>query len=174
MLTRNSETRTELPHHSPRHRSRKNSRIPQGPSAPSPSQQLPNISNSHTQRFFVGVFMYIFSLTSSKLSIALQYRRIFTDGKTSLFLWLIIALIITNCIWPFFTNLFFCNPVRKFWELETPGTCLDRQGVYFSIAGANIATSLILLVTPLPAIWRLQMRLRTRICLCFIFSFGVL
>jgi hypothetical protein len=126
------------------------------------------------KRFIVGIFLYNFTLTCSKLSIALQYRRIFTAGKTLTALWFVIAIIIISCIWPFLTTLFFCSPMRKFWEPTVEGHCLDKKGVWFSYAGANIATSSILLLLPLPAILRLQTQTKTKVALVLIFSLGVL
>jgi len=46
--------------------------------------------------------------------------------------------------------------------------------VWFSYAGANIATSSVLLMVPLPGILKLQMRTRTKVALIVIFSFGIL
>jgi hypothetical protein len=126
------------------------------------------------KRFFIGIFVYNFSLTCSKLSIALQYRRIFTGGKTNIALWCTISFIIINVIWSFCTNLFFCTPIRKFWKPEVPGSCLNKEGVWFSYAGANILSSSILILLPIPAIVKLQIQWRTKIALVCIFSLGIL
>lgn len=124
------------------------------------------------KRFFVSIFFYNFSLACSKLSIAVQYQRIFTGGKTNMAVWGTIIFIVANTIQSFFINLFFCTPVRKSWQPDVQGSCLNKKRVWFTYAGANILASFLLILIPIPAIMKLQMQWRTKVALLCIFSLG--
>lgn len=110
----------------------------------------------------------------NKLSVALQYRRIFTGGKTKVALWCLIGMIVGCGIWSFCANLFFCTPIRKSWQPEISGTCLSKKDAWLSYSGANIFISTVLILLPLPTIAKLKLQWRTKIALIGIFSLGAL
>ncbi|KAE9988728.1 hypothetical protein EG327_003249 [Venturia inaequalis] len=124
-------------------------------------------------RIFVSIFIYILSTTCAKLSVALQYRRIFTGGKTKRTLWCLMGLIVGCGIWSFCANLFFCAPIRKSWHPESAGTCISKKDTWLSYSGANILISTVLIILPLPTIAKLQMQRRANLALVVIFSLGV-
>ncbi|TID25383.1 gb [Venturia nashicola] len=124
-------------------------------------------------RIFVSIFIYILSTTCAKLSVALQYRRIFTGVKAKVTLWCLMGLIVGCGIWSFCANLFFCAPIRKSWHPELAGKCLSRKKTWLSYSGANIFISTVLILLPLPGIVKLQLQRRVKVALVVIFSLGL-
>ena len=78
---------------------------------------------------FGSIITYNFSLTLTKMSILLQYRRIFfaSDHSNKV---IYIAIVITGIygVCCFFTSLLSCLPVRAFWDLKLQATakCLPK------------------------------------------------
>jgi hypothetical protein len=68
---------------------------------------------------------------------------------------------------------FACNPIKKAWDVTvTEGTCINRPAVYVLLAVLNIATDVILLVIPIPMVWRLQMPVAQKIGVVVVFLIG--
>ncbi|KIW03028.1 uncharacterized protein PV09_05682 [Verruconis gallopava] len=69
--------------------------------------------------------------------------------------------------------IFACNPIAKAWNATiTEGSCVNRGALYLSVAISNISTDMILLVMPIPLVWRLQMPRAQKFGLVFIFVIG--
>lgn len=71
--------------------------------------------------------------------------------------------------------IFACKPIAKAWDATiTGGSCINRGGLYLTIAITNIITDLILLILPIPLVWRLQMPRIQKLGLIVIFIIGSL
>lgn len=71
--------------------------------------------------------------------------------------------------------LFSCHPIHIFWdEFIPPDKCTNFWNVLWGIAGPNIATDIVLLILPLPILWKLQMRLSKKIAIMSMFAIGSL
>ena len=134
--------------------------------------------------------LYIFenfyapSIAVVKFSILLFYARIFTEhtAKMSAQIWFARALYvmggITAAWWVVcqFIVIFECAPIHYFWD-RTPATgrCpVDVQKFFDGQAIPNIVTDAILLILPLPLIWRLQLPASQKVALSGIFLLGSL
>ncbi|OHE94965.1 hypothetical protein CORC01_09759 [Colletotrichum orchidophilum] len=51
-----------------------------------------------------------------------------------------------------------CQPIRTNWDPYTIGTCLNSAVLYMAIAVSNIVSDVVLFITPIPMVLRLQMR----------------
>lgn len=65
-----------------------------------------------------------------------------------------------------------CIPVRGFWEPKIQPTCLKEQEFFNATAALGLIGDVILLIQPLPIIWRLKASRQTRLGLCFVFLTG--
>ncbi|KAK8232702.1 hypothetical protein HDK77DRAFT_485118 [Phyllosticta capitalensis] len=96
--------------------------------------------------FWVAELSYICSTTLIKVSLLVQYLRLFTNQRGMLRL--IIGLIIFTTIWGlcfFGVSMFGCTPIKKFWKLLTPGHCVIGDGHSFYITFlVHAATSMVL------------------------------
>ncbi|KAJ5766089.1 uncharacterized protein N7511_003705 [Penicillium nucicola] len=75
----------------------------------------------------------------------------------------------------FIANTFQCWPVQYFWIKSIKGSCISGQTTLYTIIGAfSVVEDVLILALPLPIVWNLQMRLRDKIQLTFLFLMGCL
>jgi hypothetical protein len=87
----------------------------------------------------------------------------------------IAVIILGYSISTIFALIFPCRPVNKSWDVTvTGGSCINRGAVYIVQAVTNIVTDLILLILPIPIVWRLQMPVVQKLGLLLIFVVGSL
>ena len=96
-----------------------------------------------------------------KSSILLFYARIFPRGATlylwRIFLYIILVVIILIYLSATVVAVFQCIPVSYTWDKRIPGRCLDMRLLYYLGAANNVVTDLVILVLPMPVVWKLQM-----------------
>ncbi|KAK8052451.1 hypothetical protein PG993_003836 [Apiospora rasikravindrae] len=120
-------------------------------------------------------FTWVISLSLCKISILLLYRKLF---PTPLIHWASLA---TSCLiaaWAIATIMagcLICQPISKNWDLTmTDGHCGD-QVLSFTITGViNLITDVMVLVLPLPNLYKLQVPIQQRVVLVGVFSLGFL
>ncbi|MCJ1372829.1 hypothetical protein MMC20_004054 [Loxospora ochrophaea] len=122
--------------------------------------------------FWASVPIYNLSLTLTKVSILLQYLRVFpTDGirRAS---WIGLAFISIYGLWSFFGAVFMCWPINFFWDKAVHGRCLNEMAFWFSNAGLNILSDIFVLVLPMPVLNSLKLPTRQKIGLMLVFAVG--
>jgi hypothetical protein len=80
-------------------------------------------------------------------------------------------------LWMTLSGFIFCLPVRQFWNLSQDTRkqhCLPEGPVWYTNAGIQIATDLLILALPMPLLWRLQMPRRQKWGIMIVFGLGVL
>lgn len=117
--------------------------------------------------------VYAICIWLIKLSALCLFARIF--GKSPTFrkvLWgfgfAVTGWFVCTAIIPWFN----CTPVRKTIEPFIEGHCFDRMGWFLASAFINAFWDFAILVLPMPVIWRLQMSLRKKISVTFVFVLG--
>ena len=119
-------------------------------------------------------FLYQISLTLTKFSVLLFFYRLF--GAVSarfrlavhvmafvLFSWLVISVAFR------FSS---CIPFRKTFDPLIPGHCISGHGVALGTAIANVVIDVVLLLLPMPTIWKLHASRTRRIFLTTAFALG--
>lgn len=128
-----------------------------------------------TQYYWYNQTFYKITLNVTKISILLLYLRIFPQKWLRIGCYLILALVITyGLISVFYSSVFQCNPVSKAYRKSIPGHCIDVRKTWQANAGFNIASDLMILVLPMPAIHSLQMSSKPKLGLIFLFGLGSL
>ncbi|KAG8163163.1 hypothetical protein KVR01_007641 [Diaporthe batatas] len=107
-----------------------------------------------------------------KLSILLLLRRIFTSRSFQIIAYTLTGIFVVWWITVLFFQIFSCYPVHSFWDFEVRQSCIDTTKFYNGVAISNILMDFILLALPLPMIWKLQMTLRKKLQVSFIFILG--
>jgi hypothetical protein len=69
--------------------------------------------------------------------------------------------------------LLICRPLALNWDPTLEGTCGDQLLSYTITGSFNLATDVIVLLLPLPYLWKLQMKLYKKIILSCTFSLGI-
>ena len=72
----------------------------------------------------------------------------------------------------FFIGL--CNPRRKTWQPWVSGQCFIVEGWNIATGIFNSVSDIVILILPIPCVWRLQMPLRKKAMTIGIFATGFL
>jgi len=101
------------------------------------------------------------------------YTRIFPNGLLRYSIYVIGVVVVTFWITSVFAIIFTCVPVQAAWDYSIKNArCIHIIDYFYTSAGVNIATDLLLCFVPLPTIWRLQMPKAQRVVVCLIFGMG--
>jgi len=126
--------------------------------------KLPNVA-----QIFYSVPLYF-----TKLSILLQFLRIFVVSRTGGTFYIIHGLIWTNLFFyisMIFALIFACNPRERTWNPMIPGHCINQQNIFITRAVVNVATNISILIIPLNCLRRLLQR---KLGISMIFATGIL
>lgn len=81
--------------------------------------------------FWVSIWVYYAGLFCVKISILLQYLRIFVQKKFRVVCFALIVIVSVCSLWAVFSGAFMCTPVKSFWDHTVAGKCLDRLAVTY-------------------------------------------
>lgn len=128
----------------------------------------------YMKSYYSSIVIYNVATCIVKISILLQYRRIFTgpsmqkltmfglifEGSWALTLSILLPLV--------------CNPVSAFWDIGTKGQCLNQLAIWYAMASVNLVTDFFIFSLPLPVIRSLQLPNRQKFMLMGVFCLGFL
>ena len=135
--------------------------------------QIPGSHSELTKVLFIIAFVYNTGLTAIKMSVLFSYVRIFRIVLVYRIVFWIVAFLIIS--WGIAINsmaIFQCIPIHKAWDLTVPGHCLSFSKTFLGTAITNIVIDFILLVLPIPMLWKLHIETSSKIALIFVFSAG--
>ncbi|KAI0521975.1 hypothetical protein F5B22DRAFT_594896 [Xylaria bambusicola] len=122
-------------------------------------------------------YIYAGSVSFTKLSILLFYRRLFERGSAWFHVRLGFAAFFTIgyllSIWSVAAAL--CQPTEFFWTQflgVTKGKCLDINASFLSLTVLNLVADLLVLVVPIPEILALKMTTKKKISVCAVMLLG--
>ncbi|KAJ5124406.1 uncharacterized protein N7515_008231, partial [Penicillium bovifimosum] len=117
--------------------------------------------------------LYFLNVTMTRASILLLYRRIFgvvTRFRRALyFAGILLILYFVSCV---IVSIAGCSPVSKFWDTSLPGHCINEVAFFRWNGVANVFLDLMVLLLPLPMIWRIKTTRRQKWLLTGIFLLG--
>jgi hypothetical protein len=122
----------------------------------------------------VAEILYIFNLVWSKIAILLMYYRIFHFPYFKKMAYGIGGFVVAWCITCTFLFIFICVPVEKLWYPDLPGHCIDQVGTWIANAASTILTDVVILLLPIPQVWKLQLRKPEKIGVTIAFCLGFL
>jgi hypothetical protein len=125
------------------------------------------------------VTIYGICVCPIKVAILTEWRRIFVPaGTRNTFWWASQVLIVLNIIYytaSIIFNQFICSPREKIWDKTIPGGhCVDNNISDITSGVINLVSDVMILILPQSIIWKLNMPLKDRLGLAFIFCIGVL
>jgi len=113
----------------------------------------------------------------AKLSILIFYNRVFGINKS--FRWTAyatMAFVVGYCVSNVLAIIFQCVPVAAAWNLmlrlEHSGNCASLTKIDIAIGGFNIPSDLLILILPIPMLWRLQLPWSRKLGLIAVFATG--
>lgn len=125
------------------------------------------------QGLFAYVLIYLVELLIIKVSILMFYRRVFNMN------WMIWTCLIFSCCWctgSMIAALSAPKPISYFWsEMINPSSGIWRYNFYYYYIGnaaSNVILDVLIFITPIPVVWKLQMRTGQKIAICSLFLLG--
>ncbi|KAL8973163.1 MAG: hypothetical protein Q9183_000126 [Haloplaca sp. 2 TL-2023] len=120
--------------------------------------------------------LYLFCVTTVRISILLFYLRIFPKEVTSV-LWkrcfyTVTALNLACFVTGLGAAIFICTPISFFWNQTGRGHCVNLVALLYSGASLGILMDIAVLVLPMPIVWTLQMKRSKKIGVMGVFLLG--
>lgn len=109
-----------------------------------------------------------------KVSIILFLRRLLDCVESfKIYATIVIVLVAVWGITAIVGNTLQCWPVQYFWIKHIQGDCMPGQNTFFiTIGSLSLAQDVLILLLPLPVVWRLHAPLRQKIEITLLFSVG--
>ncbi|KAI9793422.1 MAG: hypothetical protein M1816_000315 [Peltula sp. TS41687] len=110
-----------------------------------------------------------------KISILLLYLRIFPTGRDlRIAMKVLLVLVAGYTISCLLSLIFGCQPIGRLTDRSKPGTCIDFVILIEAHSGLTIAFDVLMVLAPLPTIWKLKLRRREKIVVSALFMAGLL
>lgn len=112
-----------------------------------------------------------------KVSILVQYLKIFVPYRSGKTYWAIHALIWANLMFYLacmLVGIMECLPRKKIWDPLVPGTCSNEFAILIAAAVINIVSDFSILILPIAKIWQLQITTARKWGISAIFGTGLL
>lgn len=116
--------------------------------------------------------IWALTVTCTKLSILMQYLRIFSSRTTRSLCYTLLFCLLPFACWAVFGGTLLCTPVRKLWEPQIPGHCMSAEKYWLSVAGTNTGLDFTVLLLPIPAISALRLPRKQKMSLFLVFTLG--
>ncbi|PMD41948.1 hypothetical protein L207DRAFT_458601 [Hyaloscypha variabilis F] len=120
---------------------------------------------------WTSIIFYNLSLYFTKISVLLQYLRIFTNYIRRVCCCTIAAIALWG-VYSTLSNILACIPISAFWAEDPHARCQSKQFLWFFNSSVNIVTDLVILTLPMPIIKSLRLPLRQKVALMIVFALG--
>ncbi|KAI9811260.1 MAG: hypothetical protein M1832_000939 [Thelocarpon impressellum] len=121
---------------------------------------------------YVFTIIYSLCICFTKITILAFYYRLFpSEGFRRVVIAYVIALILVGGA----SNLvaiFPCTPIRAFWIRDIQRRCINVYRWAMTEAALTILTDILLLIMPMPLVWKLRISLRQKFAVSGIFILG--
>ncbi|KAF6821751.1 integral membrane protein [Colletotrichum musicola] len=135
-----------------------------------------NVNPANAQRilqlYYAVQMLYIVVLILAKVSIVALYARVFPDRKFQIFNKLVLAFLVLHGLVFVFVIMFECAPIASIWDRTLERKCVDLNAVAMSSAILSIAEDVVILAMPMHQLSSLQLGLKKKLAVCFMFSLG--
>ena len=122
---------------------------------------------------FASEVVYDTSITIIRMSVLLFYHRIFgKDNRFRIALWITMAILVAWYIAITALAVFQCSPVQKQFDYTIPGHCLSFYGTFIGVTAPNFFIDVVLLLLPVPMLWKLKIKKTKKFALTANFLLG--
>lgn len=139
------------------------------------------IASGSYQHFWVWHLLLFIALWFIKCSLVLLYRRILVADTGNYTDWaniLVLLSLILVTLWSLSFALTWslaCRPLRDFWDfpyVPSKPTCVDTWKLNSAITISDFLIDLIILLVPVPMVWRLHLPTMRKIAVLIVFGLG--
>lgn len=99
---------------------------------------------------------YSFSISTSKFAILQLYLKIFRHGYIRWICYAVGFVVAAHALAVIFVSIFQCKHISTIWKDPSRTNCIDSQTFFGYASVPNSITDVVMLITPLPEIWRLN------------------
>ncbi|KAI1838614.1 hypothetical protein DTO013E5_515 [Penicillium roqueforti] len=118
-------------------------------------------------------FLWVLSLSCTKISILSLYLSIFPVTWVVRISWITMGVIVAWTIGTILAGCLICRPFAFNWDQTIPGGSCGNQVTSFTVTGViNLITDIVVLVTPMPLLYKLQMARYKKVTFITIFGLG--
>lgn len=117
---------------------------------------------------------YYVTISIAKLAICVVYHRLFPQRQVHILIYILAGVMISTAIASFIADLAACRPFSANWgppDVQA-AHCIDKEALFIWSTFPNIVTDAVMLVLPLPIIWRLHTSMQLKIALTVTFVIG--
>ncbi|KAI9651554.1 MAG: hypothetical protein M1831_000770, partial [Alyxoria varia] len=119
-----------------------------------------------------GSIIYIAAICMTRIVILSMYLRLFITRTFRFAAYSLIAIFVIWTLIILFVGVFECVPLEALWNPQVQGKCMDVNKFYRYGSLPSAPLDVILLVLPIPAIWKLHASTRVRVGLTLTFLTG--
>jgi hypothetical protein len=91
---------------------------------------------------------YNISLASTKISILLFYLRFPTSKLFKAAAYLVMFVVVGNCLAAVFAVVYLCQPIARNWDFSIPGKCGEGMVLFWVGAIVNMTSDVLILLLP--------------------------
>lgn len=113
----------------------------------------------------------------TKLTVLLLYRRVFLPHRGSVFDNVLRAFMVICSVYYLTTiivKIWECTPRAKIWNQSIEGTCINVAALLDTDGVFNTLSDFIILLVPVKALWKLQMKTARKIQVVLLFTVGLI
>ena len=122
---------------------------------------------------YVVQMTYLLVVCLSKVAILAVYLRIFRSKAERVTTYVLVGVLITTWLSEIIAAFLQCVPFEYQWDKTKPGGhCLNQQDYYRYLLVPNFVTDIVMLILPLPMVWKLNTSIAQKVSLTFIFLIG--
>ncbi|CAG8899039.1 unnamed protein product [Penicillium egyptiacum] len=125
---------------------------------------------------WLSVPFYNMTMIFAKLSALTLFARLFRPRPFLLVTYTLMGFLVIVGLWTTLSGFLFCVPVHAFWspyEEVRLAQCLPAAPVWYTNAALQTFTDLVILVLPMPLLWKLQLPKRQKWEILVVFSLGI-
>ncbi|GAP87004.1 putative integral membrane protein [Rosellinia necatrix] len=126
-------------------------------------------------KYLVAISVWYFAtITITKLAICKLYRTLFPHRAIYVLLYITAAILVATPIVTSITLLVACRPFSANWGSAQVQSlyCLNKEAIFVWGTIPNIVTDVVLLVIPLPVVWKLHTTTKMKLALTLTFTIG--
>ena len=92
-----------------------------------------------------------------------------------IFAYIVGAIVLGHGLGVLLAAIFQCSPIAHTWDRTIAGgSCFNQEAFYRYVSLPNIMTDVLILVMPLPYVWKLHTRIGQKVALTGVFLLGSL
>ncbi|KAI1260513.1 hypothetical protein F5Y18DRAFT_419999 [Xylariaceae sp. FL1019] len=141
---------------------------------------IDDVPPDNVERFLklLWIIYYIFDTGTAmaKSSALFFYARVFgsTNSRFRYALWVVHAMNVAWTVTILFHVIFMCTPIEKAWKVTLPGNCVNTGLLWLGSGASSLGIDILILLLPLPMLWRLQMKPHRKLLITVVFITGYL